>query len=217
MRSWESDLSANLWRGSDSQGRMDLISRIANVSKDGSLGGAFVERYAKQFDPDACQLILATKRRQGLIVGTGNPCGINGIEDLLRGDIRFVNRQANSGTRILLDLLLEQAGIDGSDMRGFDNIEFTHSAVSALVAGQKADVAVGTEAAAVAFDLDFIPLATESYFYAVRRSDWEHPGIVALREVLAGRTWKQEVSKFDGYDISDSGRTKAARELFARD
>ncbi len=181
---------------------------------EGELGAAFIARYRQHFDPADCRLILGAKRRQGLIMKRGNPLGIRGIEDLARDDIRFVNRQANSGTRILLDLLLAERGMDSASIRGFDNIEFTHSAVSALVAGDTVDVSIGNEAAAVAFDLDFIPLATEAYYYAVRKPSWEQPGVRALRRLLAGKAWKAEASKLDGLDVNEAGSTEEALVLF---
>jgi molybdate transport repressor ModE-like protein len=181
---------------------------------DGDLGKAFIERYRNAIEPSQCHLMLAAKRRQGLIVKAGNPCNIGGVDDLMRGDIRFVNRQANSGTRILLDLLLQKRGIDIKAIRGFDNIEFTHSAVSAMVAGDSVDVSIGNESAAVAFNLDFIPLASESYFYAVLSANREHPGVIALRQILASPAWKDEVSKLDGLNVDGAGRVLKATELF---
>ena len=161
-------------------------------------------------------MIHAVRRRQGLIVKPGNPRNIAGVEDLARDDVRFVNRQANSGTRMLLDLLLENRSIDNARIQGYDHIEFTHSAVSALVASDSVDVGIGMETAAVAHDLDFIPLASEVYFYAVRRGDWQDPSVRALRDLLAGQQWREAISAMDGFDVADAGRSLDAEELVVR-
>ncbi len=49
-------------------------------------------------------------REQGLMVAKGNPKGIKALHDLKRPDVTFVNRQAGSGTRVLLDHRLKSIG-----------------------------------------------------------------------------------------------------------
>ncbi len=183
---------------------------------EGALAEGFIRHYLRFFTPADCRVIHAVRRRQGLIVKPGNPRNIAGVEDLARDDVRFVNRQANSGTRMLLDLLLEDRSIDNARIQGYDHIEFTHSAVSALVASDSVDVGIGMETAAVAHDLDFIPLASEVYFYAVRRREWQHPSVRALRDLLAGQQWREAISAMDGFDVADAGRSLDAEELVVR-
>ena len=180
---------------------------------EGALAERFISHYRRFFEPSDCRVIHAVKRRQGLIVKPGNPRDITGVDDLVRDDVRFVNRQANSGTRMLLDLLLESGSIDNARIQGYDNIEFTHSAVSALVAGNAADVGIGMETAAVTHDLDFIPLASEVYYYAVRRTEWNNPAIRALQELLAGESWREAISAMDGFDATDAGRSLDGEQL----
>ena len=80
-------------------------------------------QYAAWLKPQTQRLIMLATRRQGLIVAPGNPKNIETLTDLTRDDVRFVNRQPGSGTRMLLDLMLERAGLDGSQIRGFDSGE----------------------------------------------------------------------------------------------
>lgn len=183
---------------------------------DGPMMAGFISHYLDFFQPADCRLIHALRRRQGLIVKRGNPLDIRGIRDLVRPGVRFVNRQANSGTRMLLDLVLRADELDSAGIRGYDNIEFTHSAVSALVAGDVVDVGLGLEAAAVAQDLDFIPVASEVYYYAVRRSAWRSPGIQALLRVLQSDHWRDVIAAMDGFDAADSGAVTDAEKLFTR-
>jgi len=49
-------------------------------------------------------------------------------------DVRMINRQPNSGTRLELDQLLREAGIDSGLIAGYDTFEFTHLAVAATIA-----------------------------------------------------------------------------------
>src|SRR6185295_1330122 len=103
---------------------------------------------AKALGPSVHRLIRIATRVQGLIVRQGNPADIRQPADLARPGLRFVNRQRDSGTRLLLDQLLQAAGIDPAGIRGYENEEYTHSAVAAHIASGLADAGLGIEAAA---------------------------------------------------------------------
>ncbi|NNM72452.1 substrate-binding domain-containing protein [Enterovirga aerilata] len=115
-------------------------------------------------------------RGQGLLVATGNPQKVRSIPDLARKGLRFVNRQRGSGTRLWFDQLLEKAGLTGSDIPGYENEEFTHQAVGALVASGEADVGMGVRSVAERFGLGFVPIGRETYFLAWR-TDFAHPAL----------------------------------------
>ncbi len=181
---------------------------------EGPLAAGFVRDYLRDFEPQHCRLIHAVRRRQGLMVRPGNPLQIVGVQDLTREGLRFVNRQAGSGTRMMLDLLLQDLSMDTTLIRGYDHVEFTHSAVSAMVAGGAVDAGVGAEAAAASFGLDFIPLASEVYYYAARKAEWQHPGVQAVHQLLCSRLWRKALSTLDGYDPSDAGAILDADEIF---
>src|SRR5262249_59432750 len=98
---------------------------------DGPLGRSAAGRYAEALGPAIHRLVWVATRVQGLIVGKGNPKSIGSIADLAWTGVRFVNRQRDSGTRLLLDALLAQAGIDSARIEGYENEEHTHAAVAA--------------------------------------------------------------------------------------
>ncbi len=114
------------------------------------------------------QLIHLTRRTQGLFLPKGNPKGIEGLRDLGRGDMRFVNRQPGSGTHMLLDLSLRGVGVDPYQINGYATTEFTHSAIAAFVASGMADRGIGVQPAAHHFGLDFIRIVSEDYFFRPR-------------------------------------------------
>jgi molybdate transport repressor ModE-like protein len=149
---------------------------------EGPLESEILDRYAKWLKPRVHRLIRFVTRTQGFIVAPGNPKGIRSVVDLARGGVRLINRQRGSGTRALLEQLLAHAAVDRGRIEGFENEEFTHAAVAALVAGRLADVGFGVRAAAVQFGLEFVPVATERYFLICRQDTLEHP---TVREVLA--------------------------------
>ncbi len=110
------------------------------------------------------------EREQGIMVAKGNPRKIFTLTDLAKPSIRFVNRQRGSGTRTLLDQMLSSIGLSGDGIVGYDQEEFTHQAVAAMIGVGAADAGMGLRAAAAQFKLDFVPLTKELYYVAVIRA-----------------------------------------------
>lgn len=173
---------------------------------DGELGARLAARYRPWLKAQTFRLITAVARQQGLMTAPGNPRGIRSVVDLPAPDVRFVNRQPESGTRLLLDVLLKDAGVDAAQVRGYDAEEFTHMAVAAMVASGAADAGFGIQAAAAQFGLNFIPVAREHYYFAVRRDALERPEVAALIEILKGPEFQQRVAALAGYEASGAGR-----------
>ncbi len=144
-------------------------------------------------------------RDQGLIIAKGNPKGIEGIEDLQRSDVTLVNRQAGSGTRVLLDYKLKQAGIDPAALRGYGHEEFTHMAVAVDVLSGAADCGMGILAAAKALELDFIPMVQEQYDLVILKAMLEESFIMTALEIIGSERFRARVTALGGYDASKSG------------
>jgi len=173
-----------------------------------------VERYGKWLDPKSHRLIHLAVRVQGLFVNTGNPLVIQGLRDLIRPNVHFVNRQSGSGTRMLLELMLPDLGIVPSQINGFENTEFTHSAVAAYIASGMADVGFGVQTAAERFKLAFIPLVRERYFFALTVDAIEQPQMQRVIEVLRSENFRAVVNQLPGYDAADTGRILTLGEAF---
>lgn len=152
-------------------------------------------------------LVNLVYRIQGLIVKKGNPKNIKGFEDLIRDDVVFINRQAGSGTRLLLDKNLKELGIDPSKIRGYENEEYTHMGVAQAVASGKADVGLGIYASAKALDLDFIPVAEERYDIVIPKEFLNLEIIQAFLDVINNdKKFKEAVLSLGGYDVRDMGK-----------
>jgi putative molybdopterin biosynthesis protein len=151
-------------------------------------------------------LLNLVYREQGLMVKKGNPRGIHTLEDLLRDDVSFINRQRGSGTRVLLDYEMKQRGLDPTQISGYEREEFTHTAVAAAVDSGTADVGLGILAAARALKLDFVPLLKERYDLAVPKAFFESPLLQALIETINSKEFKAQVDSLGGYDTSETGR-----------
>lgn len=166
----------------------------------GKFEKAAAAKYSSWLDTDKHALIHLASRMQGMFVAKGNPKGITGLADLARADVRFVNRQQGSGTRVLLELLLTDQGIACAAITGYETAEFTHAAVAAFVASGMADVAFGVETAARRFDLDFIPIISERYFLACQQKALDTPLVEAALDVMASDSFKAALAALPGYD-----------------
>lgn len=165
--------------------------------------------FMRHLRPSHDRLVRFVDRAQGLIVARGNPHRVRGLADVADRKLLFVNRQAGSGTRLLIDAQLARAGRNGRDVEGYASEEFTHAAVAATVASSRADVGFGVAAAAAEYDLGFVPVVQERYFFVVQEALLRSAPIVALRDSLKGPVFKELVGHMAGYDATHSGKLQS--------
>jgi molybdate transport repressor ModE-like protein len=173
-----------------------------------------IAQYLRWLDPRQHRLVHIARREQGLMVARDNPLAIKGLADLARDGVRFVNRQVGSGTRMLMEMMLQDAGIAPDAVNGYNSAEFTHSAVAAYIASGMGDVGLGVRPAAARFGLDFIPLARERYFFALRSDALEEPVMRQLVELLQQDTYHEMVDALPGYDAACTGKIESVQEAF---
>jgi molybdate transport repressor ModE-like protein len=164
--------------------------------------------------PSVHRVIGFVTREMGLIVKRGNPLGITSLERLFDSAVRFVNRDPDSGTRRLFDQLLAQRDLDGAQISGYDQVEFTHAAVAAYVASDMADVSFGVEAAARQFELDFVRLVTEDYFFVCRREFLEVESMKRVLAILRSDAFRSAIAQLPGYEPRNAGLVYTVREAF---
>ncbi|MBU2518246.1 MAG: molybdopterin biosynthesis protein [Proteobacteria bacterium] len=168
----------------------------------GEYNVSYLRRYLKGVP---VRLVTLALRQQGLMVKPGNPKGIKTLADLGRQDVVLVNRQAGSGTRVLLDYHLKKLGLDPGEVRGYDQEEYTHMAVAVQVLAGGADVGLGILAAAKALGLEFIPVMEERYDLCIPQAHWDDHRVAALRQVLAAPEFREQVKSLGGYDVTPMG------------
>ncbi len=155
---------------------------------------------------ESLQLVTFAHREQGLIVAKGNPLEIQSLDDLTR--VRYVNRQRGAGTRLLLDYELKQRGIAPTDVIGYEREEYTHLAVAAAVATGIADGGLGVRSAAIALDLDFIPVGWERYDLVIPAAHHDHSGVQHLLTVLNSEDFRLALAAQPGYDTRETGKVQ---------
>ncbi len=92
----------------------------------------------------------------------------------------MVNRNRGSGTRILIDRLL-----DGVEPSGYSVQARSHNAVAAAVAQGRADWGLAIEWVARHAALGFLPLEDERYDFAIPKRRLTRPAVMAFRRLLA--------------------------------
>lgn len=164
--------------------------------------------------PGLHKLIGSHRRLQGLMMRAEDaerwasltPRTMEVLQPLRDRSLRFVNRQPGSGTRLLMDHLLQASGLHPSNIQGYDAPpEDTHLAVAARVATGQADVGPGTAAAAAAFNLHFVPMVEERYDLVCLKEALDTPAVQALRRLLQEPAWAEAVQRLPGHAAQSSG------------
>lgn len=169
--------------------------------------GDYNVSYLRKLLPDTpCRLVTLALRQQGLMLKKGNPKGVKELADLARPEVTMVNRQAGSGTRVLLDYHLQKLGIDPDAIKGYGHDEYTHMGVAVQVLSGGADVGLGVLAAAKALKLDFIPLMIERYDLCIPIAFWDDARVRVLLDTLQNPEFKNAVEAMGGYDVSPMGQ-----------
>jgi molybdate transport repressor ModE-like protein len=169
--------------------------------------------YRKLIKPQAHVAIKFINREQGLMVQAGNPKNVQGFSDLVNPDLKFINRQTDSGTRSLLDQLLQNEGISVDEIQGYSDQEFTHGAIAAYVAAGMADVGFGVKAAAKQFGLDFIPITTEDYIMVCNRKSLSDSSFIRFIDEIKSDEFHNSVAQLPGYKSDQCGEILAVSDL----
>lgn len=101
----------------------------------------------------------------------------------------MVNRNQGSGTRILIDGLLE-----GTQPTGYAVQSRSHNAVAAAVAQGRADWGVAIRGVADQTGLGFLPLTEERYDFVVPKTRMQKPAVRVLEQLLAREDVKQKLA-----------------------
>jgi putative molybdopterin biosynthesis protein len=169
--------------------------------------------YKPLLQPGQHKIIGFAKRTQGLLLAAGNPLAIQTLTDVAQRQARFANRALGTGTRVVLDELLDQAGLGPDDINGYEHTEPSHLAVAQAVASGHCDAALGIAAAARQAGLDFVPLAEEHYHLVCLKSALTQPGVQNLLHLLQTPGWRACVGAIAGYMPLQSGEVLSMRRV----
>jgi len=170
---------------------------------DRATGDWNVPAIKERFAGKPVVLVEWTWRERGLIVEPGNPKNIGDI-NALKG-MRFVPRQKQAGSQVLLEHLMNEAGLEAGAVSMIHATRTETDAALAVLEGQ-ADAAFGLLSVAKQYRLDFVPVIRERFDLLVWRSEWFEEPFQKFLELCASPEFEDRVKGTDGYDASGFGR-----------
>jgi molybdate-binding protein len=144
-------------------------------------------------------------RSQGLVVEPGNPKGLRSLADLAGKAVRFLPRQPEAGTQVLLDFLLKREGLSLEELDLLPEVARNQTDIGLAVLEGRADTGLAVEAAARQLKLDFVPLHRERFDLVVRRFDFFEPPFQRLLGFARTEEFSRRAERMGGYEISELG------------
>jgi molybdopterin molybdotransferase/putative molybdopterin biosynthesis protein len=187
-------------------GLVNLRQGLCQISGSHLLdvSGEYNTPFVRHLFPDRdVEIVTLAYRTQGLMFSNGNPKGIRKIGDIAKANVRFVNRNAGSGTRLWLDAELRKLKIPAEKVNGYEKVVKTHTEAAVLISANKADAALGLQAAAYQHGLDFIPLFEERYDLILLREN--ELMLMPLLDYLQTANFRTELNALTGYNSTHSG------------
>ncbi len=153
--------------------------------------------------PGGAEMVGFASWREGLVVRPGTQ--VTGLGDVARQGLRLVNREPGAQARTLLDRERLRLRLDPAELPGYHSHAAGHLQVAGAVAGRLADAGVSSEPAALAYGLDFIPLAEERFALVLPAKHAASREVQALLKVLASPWLLAQLAGLAGYDPSSCG------------
>jgi putative molybdopterin biosynthesis protein len=163
--------------------------------------------YLSKYLPDIKPVVVNLFSRDlGFLFPTGKSNEISGFENLGGKQVKFINRQRGSGTRLLLDYHLQKLGITPDEIDGYEKEVYTHFEVGLAILSGEAVVGIASAAIGKLLGLSFAPIISECFDMIIDQATYFQPGIQAFMETLQSEAFRNRVEKIGGYDFTNSGK-----------
>lgn len=167
----------------------------------------------ERYNIENAKLIRGYTRVQGIITARNNPKKITGIQDLIRKDIRFINRNKGSGTRVLTDHLIRRLAtkigkpIDHliSEINGYNVEAKTHASIGAAIKLGRADMGIGVKTIANIYGLNFISLTEENFDFLIRENSIKREAVKNFIRTLKSKKFKEKLIEMEMRAPKDIG------------
>jgi molybdate-binding protein/DNA-binding XRE family transcriptional regulator len=157
--------------------------------------------------PGGAEVVGFASWREGLVVRPG--AGVRGLDDVARQGLRLVNREPGAQARALLDRERLRLGLEPAQLPGYDSLAAGHLQVAAAIGSGLADAGVSSEPAALAYGLDFIPLADERFDLLLPAKHAASREVQGLLKVLTSPWLLAQLASLPGYDATRCGERPA--------
>lgn len=159
--------------------------------------------------PEGSEVIGFCSWREGLALRPGLGGPVTGVGDVARRGLRLVNRAPGSEARCVLDRELAAAGISAAAadaLPGYRTEAAGHLQLAAAIATGLADAGIAAEPAALAYGLEFVPLADERFDLVIPAGVYGSREVQSLLRVLSSRWLRDQLASLPGYDASRCGQ-----------
>jgi molybdate-binding protein/DNA-binding XRE family transcriptional regulator len=176
--------------------------------------GAHLRDRSGEYNTESAAELLATGGqvigfsawREGLVLGPDAREKVGAVGDVVDRGLRLVNREPGAEARRVLDRELDNAGIEGSQVPGYQTMAAGHLQVADAIAAGLADVGVASEPAALAYGHAFVPLAAERFDLVIPAVHAASREVQALLKVLGSRWLLDQLSSLPGYEPASCGQ-----------
>jgi putative molybdopterin biosynthesis protein len=178
---------------------------------DGTIQNNYLSYVDKYLGQDAYVVISLYLREQGIMVRKGNPKGIKSLQHIAAKGATFINRNQGSGTRLLLDFLLNEAGVDPISIKGYEQEADSHLQVGLSVLGGETDAGFGIRYVANMLGLDFIFLFQERFDLVVSKDFYPNAQVKAFLSFFEQASRSHNANDYVGYDTKGAGQIVTPR------
>lgn len=175
-------------------------------------GADFNFAFCREELPELPVAVNFSRREQGVMLPPGNPRQVESVADVARLGLTVVNRAPGTGTRLLFEREIRQAGFDPTALPGWDTVVPRHLDAGLAVLGGSAQAAPGIRAVAGLLRLDFLFVAWERFDLLIPRERYFDKPVQLFLNLLHEDRCKALAADLAGYDLSLSGKTVFPRE-----
>ncbi|MDR2984727.1 MAG: helix-turn-helix domain-containing protein [Nocardiopsaceae bacterium] len=176
--------------------------------------GAHLRDRSGEYNTESAAELLATGGqvigfsawREGLVLGPDAREKVGSVGDVVARGLRLVNREPGAEARRVLDRELDNAGIEGSHVPGYQTMAAGHLQVADAISAGLADVGVASEPAALAYGHAFVPIAAERFDLVIPAAHAASREVQALLKVLGSRWLLDQLASLPGYDPASCGQ-----------
>jgi putative molybdopterin biosynthesis protein len=179
----------------------------SNSADPGESAGAATDAEAVADIPGGADVVGFASWREGLVVRPG--AQVRGLADVAGRRLRLVNREPGAQARRLLDRERQRLGLNPAELTGYESRAAGHLQVAAAIGGGLADAGVSSEPAALAYGLDFIPLASERFDLVLPAKHAASREVQGLLKVLTSPWLLAQLASLPGYDAARCGERSA--------
>ncbi len=160
---------------------------------------------ARRVLSDGAEVIGFCSWREGLVLRPELAGRISGLTDVVKAGLRLVNRESGAEARRVLDRELARYGIGHDQVPGYATAATGHLELAAAIAAGLADAGIGSEPAALAYNLAFIPLAEERFDLVIPAALVGSREIQGLLKALSSPWLLDQLASLPGYVLSQCG------------